>query len=314
MVYKQLFQLHLSATVDNISDISSLIGEFSARVVFQLQAGNKKELEEITRFVFLSKPPFEFWIQLNFDSFEKSTDLDAWLNNFTNLLCHLNYVQLANKKLIGYQFGNREGNKIITIIKSYLESQGFENTFFVPAENVIIDEIGFVKLKSENFSPERPYFDSIVESIRNTSYPLQIIYSISDINEATKNLHFFNETLITVLTKTGVNLDLILKVYSQRQEIDDLINRNNDLYSNLITKNTYVDFLKSIIYNAPSNEGGGASDNFNFSETVKIKRFYHYEYEILPLWYKRLGHVIKVLMGKRTLRSLFDDNVTKYRG
>lgn len=38
--------------------------------------------------------------------------------------------------------------------------------------------------------------------------------------------------------------------------------------------------------------------------------FYHKEYEVLPLWYKRVGHVIKVCMGKRSLKSLFRDPKT----
>lgn len=41
--------------------------------------------------------------------------------------------------------------------------------------------------------------------------------------------------------------------------------------------------------------------------------WYKYEYEILPLWYKQFGHILKVLMGKRTFRSLFNDNVKKYK-
>ena len=42
-------------------------------------------------------------------------------------------------------------------------------------------------------------------------------------------------------------------------------------------------------------------------------KWYHNEYEILPLWYKRFGHVLKVLMGKRSFRSLFSDDVKKYK-
>ncbi|HMG66447.1 MAG TPA: hypothetical protein VK588_02140 [Chitinophagaceae bacterium] len=55
--------------------------------------------------------------------------------------------------------------------------------------------------------------------------------------------------------------------------------------------------------------------NLHIHETTqkKIGDFYHYEYEILPAWYKRLGHIIKVIMGKRSFRSLFDDNVKKYK-
>lgn len=47
-------------------------------------------------------------------------------------------------------------------------------------------------------------------------------------------------------------------------------------------------------------------------EALKIYEFYKYEYEILPLWYKRFGHIIKVIMGKRSFRSLFDNNIKKY--
>lgn len=37
------------------------------------------------------------------------------------------------------------------------------------------------------------------------------------------------------------------------------------------------------------------------NETENILNFYHTQYEVLPLWYKRFGHVIKILMGKRKL-------------
>jgi len=49
------------------------------------------------------------------------------------------------------------------------------------------------------------------------------------------------------------------------------------------------------------------------SSLKKLSDFYHYEYEILPAWYKRFGHIIKVIMGKRTFRSLFNDNIKKYK-
>lgn len=42
-------------------------------------------------------------------------------------------------------------------------------------------------------------------------------------------------------------------------------------------------------------------------------KWYHNEYEVLPLWYKRFGHIIKVIMGKRSFRSLFSDDVKKYK-
>ena len=36
-----------------------------------------------------------------------------------------------------------------------------------------------------------------------------------------------------------------------------------------------------------------------------ILQWYKREYEVLPGWYKRFGHVIKAFKGKRTFKSLF---------
>lgn len=38
----------------------------------------------------------------------------------------------------------------------------------------------------------------------------------------------------------------------------------------------------------------------------QIQDWYNKEYEVLPLWYKRLGHVIKAMLRKRSFKSLFD--------
>ena len=47
--------------------------------------------------------------------------------------------------------------------------------------------------------------------------------------------------------------------------------------------------------------------NAAHNEMEYVLKFYHSEYEVLPLWYKRFGHIIKVLMGKRSFKSLFND-------
>lgn len=47
--------------------------------------------------------------------------------------------------------------------------------------------------------------------------------------------------------------------------------------------------------------------------TKELQDYYNHEYEILPVWYKRFGHILKVITGKRTFRSLFRDDVKKYK-
>lgn len=48
-------------------------------------------------------------------------------------------------------------------------------------------------------------------------------------------------------------------------------------------------------------------------EYYDVLNWYRDEYEILPLWFKRFGHIIKVIMGKRSFRSLFSNDVKKYK-
>jgi hypothetical protein len=49
------------------------------------------------------------------------------------------------------------------------------------------------------------------------------------------------------------------------------------------------------------------------SQATALQNYYNNEYEVLPLWFKRLGHVIKALMGKRSLKSLYSNKVKKYK-
>jgi hypothetical protein len=48
--------------------------------------------------------------------------------------------------------------------------------------------------------------------------------------------------------------------------------------------------------------------------TRELQDYYNNEYEILPKWYKRFGHLLKVVTGKRSFRSLFRNDVKKYKG
>ena len=55
------------------------------------------------------------------------------------------------------------------------------------------------------------------------------------------------------------------------------------------------------------------SKKLDKNQYYELQKWYNNEYEVLPIWYKRLGHVIKVITGKRTFRSLFDDSAKKHK-
>lgn len=310
MEYNKVFQLHLSVKAHDIMSFTSVVSDLSARLVIQLNECNEKELEDVTRFIYSSNPSFEFWIELNL-SLVQNKKRDAWLNSLISLLCHLNYATFANKKIISYK-NNEANNQTVAYIKSYLETQGFDNIFFVPLKNeTIIGDIPFITFETGNIPQGDIIQQNIIELIKNANYPLQLYFYLIDKNEEPEKIKTFAEKLLTKI-KSAIDLVLLQKIYEQQNELDIALNNNKDLYSTILTKETYIDFLKSIIY-SDQEEGQEGIGNYKYSEMVKIKKFYHFEYEILPLWYKRFGHVIKVLMGKRTFKSLFNDNVKKYK-
>ena len=84
------------------------------------------------------------------------------------------------------------------------------------------------------------------------------------------------------------------RLQTSEAERDHLTALNQGLSAELDSQRQFVEVLRS---------GHAAKE---------IQEYYNREYEILPLWYKRAGHLLKVLTGKRTWRSLFRDDVKKY--
>jgi len=72
------------------------------------------------------------------------------------------------------------------------------------------------------------------------------------------------------------------------------------IYNELQQKKNSLDFRKEDINSTPD------YTHLYAGEVQKVIQWYHKEYEVLPLWYKRFGHIIKVFMGKRTFKSLFE--------
>ncbi|MFC0773725.1 hypothetical protein [Terrimonas alba] len=89
--------------------------------------------------------------------------------------------------------------------------------------------------------------------------------------------------------------ELILRNRELQHETDELKRRLIRLEGELNNQTQYNEILRS--------------DH----STKDLQLYYNKEYEILPLWYKRFGHILKALTGKRTFRSLFRDDVKKYK-
>lgn len=125
----------------------------------------------------------------------------------------------------------------------------------------------------------------------------------------------------------------ITSLYIQTTELEDivllhpLLKAEEKLFSHqnaaLFNLKQQINHLKGQVqklerlYTAASQEISNQATHINIlrsqSQTAALQNYYNNEYEILPLWYKQAGHIIKVLMGKRSFKSLFKNSVKKYK-
>lgn len=109
-------------------------------------------------------------------------------------------------------------------------------------------------------------------------------------------------------------------ISSALQTLEKKFETNNPklflLASDNITLRSQTSFLQKkyqVTENEMNNQKEYADILRSTHSTWQLQDFYNKEYEILPGWYKRLGHLLKVIMGKRTFKSLFNDKVKKYK-
>jgi hypothetical protein len=181
-------------------------------------------------------------------------------------------------------------------LRDKCKRQGFKNILIVeigesPDRNVFNAPYGYWLTPYNDIN-----FDSIIRSwltqYLNNVYPSEI--------------HF----LLPVAIENAAEL------FSQVQEKENLLKEKevykiaNALYEKTKEIETYKHQLSLKSIDEKNNQ---LYLSIQKAERANALEWYHYEYEILPLWYKRFGHIIKVLAGKRTFKSLFSDSVKKYK-
>jgi len=127
------------------------------------------------------------------------------------------------------------------------------------------------------------------------------------------HMHFDSEEMKKMVNTTEkkmkINSPFINKAYSKSglEELNTLM-----LLSTIDSKDTEY---------AAQNKVSALEENSNYyqneqlrireeltNENIKLKNWYNDQYEVLPLWYKRFGHIIKVLRGNRSIKSVVNKN------
>ena len=184
------------------------------------------------------------------------------------------------------------------------KSHGYNDIEIITLENT--DSPAFVKKNGKNI-----YF-SLQENINSLSS--EYINSIKDVTSAYSFFFLFLDVpqklpeVLGIINQTeGIIEKDLPQAYYLLQENMAARDKEQELLFKIGLYQEQIDSQNNyhLYYNSP--------DSRYKRQLSELISFYKNEYEILPEWYKRLGHIIEVLMGKRTFRSLFNDNVKKYK-
>jgi len=218
------------------------------------------------------------------------------------LLSALNLVSKKNEIIIPIFFDLPNKSEIINtdIITSYFRAQGFENVelpffdYYNTKDGIQNKErcSFFIYPSNSQSNTNHLFLDKPTE--QNLSH-LTIIAFEEEISDS----GLFDELIHQIINFAGNNLisltlDDLSKYYIEKEVFEE----EEKLWKNRVL--LYKNFLS-------------LSKRVQQKEYYEVLKWYHNEYENLPLWYKRFGHIVKVLMGKRSFRSLFSDNVKKYK-
>jgi len=87
---------------------------------------------------------------------------------------------------------------------------------------------------------------------------------------------------------------LLLQINSLQHKEEKLVLENNRIKFEFVNSESYRKQLKT---------ESNYLIEWHQKEIIKIRDFYHSQYETLPLWYKRAGHFLRILLGRNSKKD-----------
>jgi hypothetical protein len=238
------------------------------------------------------------------NEFKKSgAEGDSVLDLLVSFSFHSGYIKThLDNPLVLLGTSNTSIDQYIPIIRNAFRSQGYDDlkTMVIGKDDISLLEHYNTNKHFELQKGLDNFSSNYINAIKKiTSSDFAFFFSLENPRELPRLLNIIEETDLIIRRD-------MFQVYSLLSENKSLNMKNNQLISELELLQEQIDSL------------GNYHLNYNTTivrykkQITELLKFYKNEYEILPLWYKRFGHIVKVLTGKRTFRSLFNDNVKKH--
>lgn len=277
----------------------------SVKTIFSIQVNSLTEFENLDQKSFYSNEIeeneycyFSFFINIT-DAllFTDQNKASAFKKKLLLYFFHLRYSKSNNKPVLFFSRLKNENaawDNFINELNHFCINNGYDGVECISLDKSPFAE--FSKSYCHTFSTSEKLGNDYFHLLKTEFYTASI-YSIdgvpeNQIQDAMQMLLASEEKLSEECKQQFL---FMKKVKELIHELEDTETRFKNNQADLKNYKSYLEILKSQ------------------DEALKINDFYYYEYEILPLWYKKIGHLIKVFTGKRTFKSLFDNNVKKYK-
>ncbi len=265
------------------------------------------ELDSFNKKLFSSqnKNPFCILISLDIKSDRVGIDFKEIIDSLVSFSFHYKYLKFNyDNPLIIFETEIENINKFIIVVEETFKSHGYKDIEAITINNRSISALAEGEKKNICLN--------VPKNINSLFF--EYTNSIKEVTSADSFFFFFldkPEKIPEILDIINQSEAIIQKdlpqIYYLLKENRAIMNKKQGLLFKIGLLQEQLNSLNNYHLHYSS------SDTRYKRQLTELLNFYKTEYEILPAWYKRLGHIIKVTMGKRTFRSLFNDNVKKYK-
>ena len=261
----------------------------SPSMLLAIDMQDRQQIDDVTRMCFSGDVTARFVICLR----NLHHDNPGVLNEVLVLLSHRLYFRVFNQPVVFLECnGSFDSNS--SMLKKFLDKQGFEQPRISGVNSKVFNSGDFTaahlagtgqQVVSELVEFEKYYSEYLGSQFNTDDY---FIVQPGDVPVD----HFFRrmESLI----------DLFISAHTYEADLIKRLVKSSDTALVQTLKNKALESEIKVMDELARLRSGN-------KELEDILEFYHREYEVLPLWYKRVGHILKVVMGKRSFKSLFSD-------
>ena len=271
---------------------------------YKVTSGSDESLISFYRKLFLAATKYPFCLLLDAEQELNQPAHVPRIDFLISFSFHVRYLKTSHDNpLVLFEIGEDREEKYVSLVREAFKNQGYNDIEAIAIHKSIVPD---PKNEGKNirFTLDGNTKDLLPDYIR----------SIEKLTSADSSFFFFLDNPEDLPGAVDVIQNAEAIIQSDRPLIYGLIRENTSLKGEKQQLASKIELLQEQL---------ASSDNYRFNynlpepgfkkQVEELVTFYKNEYEILPLWYKRLGHIIKVIMGKRTFRSLFNDNVKKYK-